>query len=138
MQSASNVTAPSAFASRPVPHQPALRWSQPASERTYDFCRVARKLGLVELAPRTIVSTIRQLVDGHGFPAPLTVRLRAGQRLVGGQAVTAKSSWSADLVDAWLDRDLPPAAALSRDEAQRAQARNATAAGARLLVAANG
>ena len=119
----------------------ALRWrpaAAAAADRDYDLADVARCLGIRHLAPRTVISTIRALVDQEGFPPPLTIRLLRGRRVNGGKAVTRRSHWRADLVDAWFDRDLPPAAALRREEAARARSDAVMAGRAQLLIAANG
>lgn len=105
--------------------------------RDYDLAAVAARLGIPHLSRRVIIATIRLLCRNEGFPLPRTIRLLRGRRVVGPQAVTVRSLWQPGPVDAWFDRDLPPAAALRRDVLSIEHSRRALAERATLLAVAS-
>ncbi|WP_414902481.1 hypothetical protein ACMT1E_04425 [Sphingomonas flavalba] len=120
--------APTAKGDRPAP--PPLR----RSLADIDLHGVARRLGMEGRERRTIIMTVRRLIDRHGFPWPKTPRFLRGQRLFGAGAVTAYSIWSRDAVDQWFDDDLPPAMLAAGDARRRAMTRRALADRAKAIA----
>lgn len=137
MHTANNVIAPAAFL-RPMTDHPSLHRRSPTTPAgQYNLSAVARRLGLLHYTPRTIIAKIRALVEHDGFPMPVTVRVRACRRVHGAGAVTQQSVWHAADVNAWIDRDMPPAAALQREDRAMLHTRHVMDGRAQLLVVAN-
>jgi hypothetical protein len=96
---------------------------------------IARRLGMADRTMRTIVKTVRHLIEGHGFPLPKTVRFVKGSRLTGSASVHAGSVWDRDAVDDWFEGDLPPAVAAAEMGRRREGTRAELAARAAELAA---
>lgn len=69
----------------------------------YALADVARPLGLLDRAPRTIIATLRQLAKHDGMPLPRTPRFVAGAMITGPDTIVKSSKWDAGEFDAWLD-----------------------------------
>lgn len=90
-----------------------------------DILAVAWRLRWNTLATRTIVAKLRALHQQCGFPAPINARLikvgadRNGNPrhalATGADAITTRSLWDRDEVEAWCDTPTPaPAASPAR------------------------
>lgn len=103
--------------------------------RDLDLIAVARKLRLSHHSRRTIISKLRDLVTGSGFPLPRNPRLVKGQMMEGASAIYAGSLWDRDDVEIWQDGRDPPPAAAARAGAGREAVRSQLAARAQALTA---
>lgn len=74
-----------------------------------DLLWIAKQLGIVHHAQRTIIAKVRLLAEQSAFPLPKTPRFVNGERLRGAQSIDARSIWDRDTVELWLDDDRPPA-----------------------------
>jgi hypothetical protein len=93
----------------------------------YTIADVARPLGLLDFAIRTIIEKLRLLAEHDGMPLPRTPRIVDGRPMRGPRAIHYHSRWDAGEFDAWLygrhpgapaSSELPVPGAL-RDEMQR-------------------
>jgi hypothetical protein len=89
---------------------------------TVGIAYIARRLGRENSRVPSLVTRIRQLIRGYGFPPPSNPRLYMGQVLVGAQAVDLRARWDQGLVDAWFDDRFPPelTLAIDNEETERA------------------
>jgi hypothetical protein len=108
--------------------------AEPAAPRCrpgeVNLCFVARRLGIIDQAPRTIIAKVRLLAANCGFPLPKTPRFVKGARLTGPDSIHAGSIWDRDPVECWFEDDRPPpeaaaAALVRRNAAAEEMARRA-------------
>lgn len=64
---------------------------------------IADRLAMRESTVGTIVRRVRQLMATHNFPPPLGYRQWRGELVQGAIAVTMRSFWLKDAVDAFFD-----------------------------------
>lgn len=112
--------------------------SRPHRATEADLCFVARRLGLIDNAPRTIIDKVRRLAERHGFPLPKRPRFVRGVRVTGHMSIDAFSIWDRDAVERWLEGDLPPAENAAIAFARKASVRHEMGKRALTLVTSNG
>lgn len=69
---------------------------------------MVRLCGLEDYELRTAIDHLRAYARQQGLPLPRNTRLHAGRVITGPDTIGARSVWDALLVDAWLDRPVPP------------------------------
>lgn len=137
MQSAENVTLlfPARTAGGLPPDLPPAAPFTRAAATEIGIAGLARRFGIADRTTRTIIRTIRLMIETRGFPPPKTPRFVKGEPRTGSDAVHAGSRWDRDLVDDWFDRDLPPGGAAANAIYRRELTRADLAARAQALVA---
>lgn len=107
--------------------------SQDSAATTCTFGYVQGQLGQNRLSPRRMVQYLQQLVNLHGFPAPLPTIVKGGKLTT---QVHPSSKWIRNAVHAWLDGFIPPDCAATIDHQALAAAAidmDANAANLRLV-----
>lgn len=107
MPTAAIIPLPAPRAAAPPAAAPAVA----ASRRRYRLHDMARLMALDELAPRTLIDTLRRFARLDGMPVPLNPRTWGTTVHRGADAICKTSLWDAAQVDAWLARPAHPAAA---------------------------
>ena len=69
---------------------------------------MVRLCGLEDYELRTAIDHLRVYARQQGLPLPRNTRLHGGRVITGPDTIGARSVWDALLVDAWLDRPVPP------------------------------
>ena len=96
------------------------RNSAGASGETYTIWQVARLIGCKHFGKDRLLSYMRALIAGHGFPRPLPAPVK--KRAVAD--VHPESQWRRVAVDHWLDGFLPPDCSAALDDRALAAAAN--------------
>lgn len=109
---------------------------RPCRANEVNLTAIARRLGIVDAAPRNIIRKVRLLADKHSFPLPKTPRFVNDVRMAGADSIDARSIWDRDPVDLWFENDRPPMEAAAVTFARRSAARDDMRARAQQLVAA--
>lgn len=76
--------------------------------RLYRLSDMMKLCGLDDYEKRTAIDHLRLYARQQGLPLPRNTRLHAGRVITGPDTIGARSVWDALLVDAWLDRPVPP------------------------------
>jgi hypothetical protein len=95
---------------------------------------IAQRLGMIDLARRTIIEQVRALNLRYGFPDPANPRFEKGRLISGPRAITVRSLWSRGAVEAWFGGRHAPSNAALVDPLSKHQTRNALAGRAANLV----
>lgn len=116
----------------PLPRTRTTGTADDPAARTCNLSYVQRELGLSRYSEKRMCQYLAQMITGYGFPAPIPTIRKGGQL---STEVHHDSQWWRAAVDAWLDGQLPPAAAEMVDaKAMRAAAEDMDAAARNLKL----